>query len=159
MKSVPEQIVEKCTKMHEYVTTAESCTGGMTASSLVDVPGCSGIYKEGYITYSNGAKEKLLGVSAETLRRHGAVSRECACEMAEGAAHRAHCRYAVSTTGIAGPDGGTKDKPVGLVYIACYAHGETFVYRNQFAGNRSQIRRQAARKALEILNEHIEVTL
>ena len=94
------------------------------AGRLLNVPGASSIYMEGYITYSNEAKEKLLGVSHVTLEQYGAVSKETACEMAEGAAKAAGADLAISVTGIAGPDGGTKEKPVGLVYVGCYADGE-----------------------------------
>ena len=108
---------------------------------------------EGYITYSNEAKEKLLGVSHSTLEQCGAVSKETACEMAEGAAKAAGADLAISVTGIAGPDGGTKEKPVGLVYVGCYADGEARAYEFHFTGNRAKNRESTVAKALTILRE------
>ena len=133
------------------VTTAESCTGGLVAATLVNADGISNVFKEGYITYSNEAKHKLLGVEEETLREFGAVSRETAKEMAEGAARAAGSDTAIAVTGIAGPGGGTKDKPVGLVYIACAFRDETIVKRCFFRGDRGSIRHQTVREALQIL--------
>lgn len=133
------------------VTTAESCTGGLIASTLVNADGISAAFKEGYITYSNEAKMRLLGVRKETLDKFGAVSRETAREMAEGAAKMAQADAAVAVTGIAGPGGGTKEKPVGLIYIGCTSNGKTVVKRCFYGGDRSEIRHKAAREALEIL--------
>lgn len=154
-KTLEERIVEKCIAQKATVSTAESCTGGLVAAALVNVPGVSEVFREGYITYSNGAKERLLSVAEDTLKKHGAVSRETAHEMALGCAHTAHSDYAVVTTGIAGPGGGTEEKPVGLVYIGCYAKGAVRTYRCQFDGERMEIRRAAAKRALEILEENI----
>ena len=112
-----------------HVTTAESCTGGLIAGALVNVPGISKWFGEGYVTYSNEAKERLLGVSHETLETYGAVSEQTAREMAEGAAKAADADVSVVSTGIAGPDGGTAQKPVGLVYIGCFCKGMVRVER------------------------------
>ncbi len=133
------------------VTTAESCTGGLVAGTLVNADGISGAFKEGFITYSNEAKMKYLGVSKETLEAHGAVSRETAIEMAEGAAKAAGADASIAVTGIAGPGGGTDEKPVGLVYIACTFKGKTVVKRCYFGGDRDKVRHAAMREALEIL--------
>lgn len=133
------------------VTTTESCTGGLLAGRLVNVPGISEVFKEGYITYSNEAKEKLLHVSHETLSIHGAVSEQTALEMAQGAAKAAGCEAALATTGIAGPLGGTPDKPVGLVYIGCFVNGITVVEEHRFSGERAQIRAMAVEAALSLL--------
>ncbi|MBQ9156784.1 MAG: CinA family protein [Eubacterium sp.] len=133
------------------VTTAESCTGGLIAATLVNADGISEVFKEGYITYSNEAKMKLLGVKKETLDEHGAVSRETAREMAEGAARMAGADAAVAVTGIAGPGGGTEEKPVGLVYIGCTFQGKTIVKRCFFGGDRSHIRHSTVQEALQIL--------
>lgn len=100
------------------ISVAESCTGGLISSRLTDIPGSSVYVKENYVTYSNEAKMKLLGVTQETLENYGAVSEECAREMAEGLTQKTDCDVALAITGIAGPDGGTQKKPVGLVYIA-----------------------------------------
>ena len=133
------------------VTTAESCTGGLVAATLVNADGISSVFNESYVTYSNEAKIRLLGVDEETLQKHGAVSRETAIEMAEGAAKAAHADIAVSTTGVAGPDGGTEEKPVGLVYIGCCYRGKSIVKRCFYGGDRQAVRYAAAKEALEIL--------
>ena len=133
------------------VTTAESCTGGLVAAALVNADGISSVFKEGYITYSDEAKQKLLGVREETLKQHGAVSRETAIEMAEGAALTAGADISLSVTGIAGPGGGSPKKPVGLVYIGCSFKGKTIVKRCFFRGDRNGIRYQSMQEALQIL--------
>ena len=151
--TLEETVVELLKEKGKTVTTAESCTGGLVAGRLLNVPGASSVYMEGYITYSNEAKEKLLGVSHSTLEQYGAVSKETACEMAEGAAKAAGADLAISVTGIAGPDGGTKEKPVGLVYVCCYADGEARAYEFHFTGNRAKNRESTVAKALTILRE------
>lgn len=140
---------------HLTVTTAESCTGGLLAGRLINVPGISENLKEGYITYSNEAKEKLLGVSHETLEKYGAVSEETVLEMAEGGAKAANADICVSISGIAGPDGGTSEKPVGLVYVCCYCKGKTYTERNLYTGNRSKVREYAVASALTLLRKAI----
>lgn len=130
------------------ITCAESCTGGMIASRLVNVPGVSEILMESYVTYSNEAKHRLLGVEQETLSKYGAVSQQVAFQMAEGAARAAGADAAIAVTGIAGPGGGTAQKPVGLVYIGTYLCGNIRVTENHFLGERYEIRRQAAEAAL-----------
>lgn len=140
---------------HLTVTTAESCTGGLLAGRLVNVPGISENLKEGYITYSNEAKEKLLGVSHETLEKYGAVSEETVLEMAKGGAKAANADICVSISGIAGPDGGTSEKPVGLVYMCCYCKGKTYTERNIYTGNRSKVREYAVASALTLLRKAI----
>ena len=126
-KSLEESVVELLAQKKMTVTTAESCTGGLIAGTLVNVAGASDVLNEGYVTYSNDAKERLVGVKHETLEEYGAVSEQTAREMAEGAAKAAGADAALSATGIAGPGGGTEEKPVGLVYIGCYVNGETTV--------------------------------
>lgn len=143
-------LVQKLAKEGFSITTAESCTGGLIAGTIVNVPGASEVLREGYVTYSNEAKERLVGVSHGTLVKHGAVSEETAREMAEGAAHVAHAEVALSTTGIAGPDGGTDDKPVGLVYIGCCVCGNTKVLKCQFSGSRAENRMQTVHEALSL---------
>ncbi len=142
-------------KRHMTLTTAESCTAGLLAGRIMNVPGASGVYREGYITYSNEAKEKLLGVRHETLQAHGAVSSETAREMAEGAAAHAEAQAALSVTGIAGPDGGTPEKPVGLVYIGCCVGGQTRTIMYHFTGNRAKNREYAVVNALTLLREEL----
>ena len=137
------------------VTTAESCTAGLLAGRIMNVAGATQIYNEGYITYSNEAKEKLVGVSHGTLESHGAVSHETAAEMAEGAARAAGADASVSVTGIAGPDGGTKEKPVGLVYVGCYVKGNVRTEEFRFLGNRAKNREYAVVRALTLLREEL----
>lgn len=135
------------------VTTAESCTGGLIAGTLVNVAGISGQFEEGYITYSNEAKERLLGVGHDTLEQFGAVSEETAREMALGARLKAGADISIISTGIAGPDGGTKEKPVGLVYLAC-AWGDTVtIERHIFPGNRWEVRHASTQGALQLLEK------
>lgn len=149
--SLEEEAVGILTQKGYTITTAESCTGGMIASTLINVPGISGIYKEGYITYANEAKHKLLGVKEETLSTYGAVSEQTAYEMALGAAKTAAANVSLAVTGIAGPDGGTKEKPVGLVYIGCCVNGEVTVSENRFQGDRFSVRKQTTMEALKLL--------
>lgn len=122
------------------ISVAESCTGGMLASTFVDYPGISEIFSEGHITYSNEAKTKYLGVKQETLEAWGAVSPQTAKEMAEGVRRLSGSDIGISTTGIAGPDGGTKDKPVGLVYIGIALKDQTYTYKLSLTGKRQRIR-------------------
>ena len=150
-----EEIVEFLIDKKLTITTAESCTGGLIASAIVDIPGVSEIFHEGYVTYSNEAKERLVKVSHQTLEQFGAVSEQTAREMAEGAARAAKAEAALSATGIAGPGGGTSEKPVGLVYIGCYLNGKTTVKECRFTGNRMENRLHTVETALEMLKERL----
>lgn len=151
--NLEEQVVELLMKRHLTVTTAESCTGGLIAATLVNVAGASSVLNEGYVTYSNEAKERLVRVSHSTLERYGAVSEQTAREMAEGAAHVSGADVALSATGIAGPDGGTEEKPVGLVYIGCFIKGNTIVREFRFSGNRTENRVHTVNAALSLLKQ------
>ena len=126
-KTLAEEVVELLKVDELTVTTAESCTGGLVAARLVDVPGVSEVFKQGFITYSNKAKRKLLNVKKTTLKEFGAVSEKTAREMAKGAILASGADAAIATTGIAGPDGGTEEKPVGLVYIGVSVRGQMYV--------------------------------
>ena len=126
------------------VATAESCTGGLIAALLTEIPGSSDVLERGFVVYSNAAKQDLLGVPAETLTRYGAVSAETAKAMAEGALGASRAEIAVSVTGIAGPDGGTAAKPVGLVHFACARRGRPTTTREERFGD---IGREAVRLA------------
>lgn len=137
------------------VTCAESCTGGLLSGRIINVPGVSDVYKAGFITYSNKAKRKLLGVRKDTLKKFGAVSPETAREMAKGAARAAKADVALSVTGIAGPDGGTPEKPVGLVYIGCSVKGKVTVKKCLFSGSRLQVREATVEAALEYLKKRL----
>lgn len=146
---VAEMLVDK----KVTVAVAESCTGGMIASSLVEYPGISEVLLEGCVTYSNDAKIRRLGVKAETLEQYGAVSEETAREMAEGIAKTSGADIGLATTGIAGPGGGSEEKPVGLVYIGLCYKGKTEVKKCNFVGKRNKIRERAAYTALDWLRK------
>lgn len=135
--------------------TVESCTGGMLSARLINVPGVSEVFKSGYVTYSNKSKRKLLGIKKNILMKHGAVSEQIAREMAKTAAILARTDVSVSTTGIAGPDGGTPEKPVGLVYIGCNVCGRITVKECHFNGNREKIRESTVSAALSLMRECI----
>ena len=153
MHEVAEAVVRKLKEAGMTVTTVESCTGGLLSATLVDVSGASDVFYQGVVTYANEAKVRLVGVKEATLQAHGAVSEETAREMAEGGAKAANADAALSVTGIAGPGGGTKEKPVGLVYIGCCVNGKTIVKKNLFTGNRREVREQAVETALKLLLE------
>ncbi len=150
LEDLTQQLAHTLQTNKSLLVTAESCTGGWLGKLCTDLSGSSSWYDRGFITYSNQAKQDLLGVSASTLQTFGAVSKQTAIEMAEGALAHSQSNIAVSITGIAGPDGGSDEKPVGTVYIAwamenrpsCYCH-------HHFNGDRQAIRRQAMEKALE----------
>jgi nicotinamide-nucleotide amidase len=130
------------------LATAESCTGGMAASAITSVSGSSGWFERGFITYSNQAKHDMLGVAAEMFEKHGAVSAPVAQAMAEGALRHSCAQVSLAITGIAGPDGGSLEKPVGMVVFAWSNRLHTEVETRLFKGNRHQIRVQAAAHAL-----------
>ena len=137
------------------VSTIESCTGGMLAARLINIPGVSEVFKTGYITYSNKAKRKIAGVKKGTLDKFGAVSPQTAKEMARGTALLTKADVTFSITGIAGPDGGTAEKPVGLIYMGCYVCGTTHVKEFHFSGNRAKIRETAVSAALTMMRQCI----
>lgn len=133
------------------IAVAESCTGGMVAADLINYPGISSVFMEGCVTYSNEAKMMTLNVKKETLKTVGAVSEQCAKEMSEGVAARHNTNIGLSTTGIAGPEGGSEDKPVGLVYMGITINNKTIVKKYIFNGNRQQIRSRACKTLLNDL--------
>ncbi|MCH5260064.1 MAG: competence/damage-inducible protein A [Lachnospiraceae bacterium] len=137
------------------ISTVESCTGGLLAARLINVPGVSEVFKSGYIAYSNKAKRRLLGIKKNTLLKHGAVSKEIAKEMVKGAALVSKADVTVSVTGIAGPDGGSEEKPVGLVYIGCNVCGRITVKEYHFSGDRAKIRDNTVSAALSLMRECI----
>jgi nicotinamide-nucleotide amidase len=138
------------------LATAESCTGGLIAAALTAIPGSSATVLAGYVTYSNEAKTRMLGVAEAMLAEHGAVSEPVAQQMAEGARRDAGAAIAVSCTGIAGPGGGSARKPVGLVFIGCAAHGKaTRVERHVFPGDRAAIRAATVEAAFRLIRRSI----
>lgn len=150
-----KKVVELLQKLNLSISTAESCTGGMLASKLIDVPGVSDIFYEGIVSYSNEAKQKRLNVKAETLEKYGAVSEEVAKEMVLGL----HTDVALSTTGIAGPGGGSDEKPVGLVYMGIRIKDKIYVEKRVFRGDRNKIRERTVSHTLftliKILSEDV----
>lgn len=147
-KNLEDSILELLEKHQYTIATAESCTGGMVASTLVNCSGISKYFSEGIITYSNEAKMKYLKVNKETLAQYGAVSRETAKEMAEGIKNVSGAHIGLSTTGIAGPTGGSKNKPVGLVYIGIALPDQTYVYELHLTGSRENIRKATVKRIL-----------
>jgi len=148
------RLLERCRRAGLMLATAESCTGGLIAALLTEVPGSSAIVERGFVAYSNAAKEELLGVEAAMLARHGAVSAEVAQAMAEGALARSTADLAVSVTGIAGPGGATPSKPVGLVYLGIARRGgEARSVKRIFAGNRRAVRQASLEEALNLLEK------
>lgn len=156
--TLAESVVKLLVEDELTVTTAESCTGGLVAARLVDVPGVSEVFKQGFITYSNKAKRKILNVKKETLKTLGAVSEKTAKEMAKGAILASGADTAIATTGIAGPDGGTEEKPVGLVYIAVSVRGQMYVEEHHFEGDRAAVRESTVEAALALLKKGLEET-
>lgn len=154
--SIEEQIVELLKKNKKKISVAESCTGGMISSRIVNVAGCSDVYEQGFVTYANYAKVRYLGVKEETIVAHGVVSKEVVEEMAYGCAVNSNAQVSVVTSGIAGPGGGTPSKPVGLVWMAVYVDGDVYSRSFVFDGNREQVRTAATNKALEFVKEMIE---
>jgi len=144
-------LVSLLIKQNLTVSTAESCTGGLVAAAIVDVPGASAVFPGGAVTYAESVKTALLGVSEELIRERGVVSRDVAAAMAEGARRRFGTDLAVSTTGIAGPDGGTPEAPVGRVYIGVAIDGKTVVFREDLPGDREAVRCAATEKAIRYL--------
>lgn len=153
--SLPKVVLALLERKYLTLSVAESCTGGLISSLLVSCSGASRSFIEGAVTYSNRSKIKRLGVKAITLERHGAVSREVAAEMAEGIAKISGTDIGISTTGIAGPDGGSEEKPVGLVYVGIFIDGRTRVTRLNLTGDREKIRSRAAMYALDILRREL----
>ncbi|MDD9899661.1 MAG: CinA family protein [Alphaproteobacteria bacterium] len=154
-----KQLVADASEKRLGVTTAESCTGGLIAACITDIPGSSDMFDRGFVTYSNDAKMAQISVDRKTLADFGAVSAETAIEMAEGALRNSHADIAVAVTGIAGPTGNTDEKPVGLVYIALVSskdRNNPVISKHQFDGDRHAIRLSTVKEALQALEREIE---
>lgn len=151
-----EALLAACRTAGLKVATAESCTGGMVGACLTAIAGSSDSYERGFVTYSNEAKAESLDVPMALIRQHGAVSEPVARAMAEGALAHSRADAAVAITGIAGPGGGSAEKPVGLVHLAAARHGKPTLHRREiFPGDRDQVRQAAAAAALELLREAV----
>lgn len=154
-QTLSEVVIKALATRGQTLGLAESCSGGLVSKLLTDVPGSSQVFWGGVVSYSNEAKENLLGVKSETLKRYGAVSRETAKEMAEGIRNLGHCNYGLSLTGIAGPDGGSEEKPVGLVYVGLASELGTQVKEIRFLGERDRVRMLTAKSALDWLRRSL----
>ena len=144
------RLVQILQLIHQTVATAESCTGGLVSAAIVSVPGASEVFHNGFITYCDEAKHRLLEVSQETLAKHTAVSAETAAEMAYGCTRAGQAELALAVTGLAGPGGGTPEKPVGTVYVSCCYRDRVLVQEYHFSGDREAIRNQATAAALQL---------
>lgn len=153
--SALQTLARHLSEHRQTVTCAESCSGGLLSAAFTSVAGSSLWFHQSFVTYSNQAKEKLLGVTPETLLRHGAVSRETVREMACGAKAAAQADYALSISGIAGPDGGSREKPVGTVWFGLVTPKTAIEQRVLFEGGRHSIRSQAVDFALNLLADHL----
>ncbi len=153
IEQLARQLGEKCLARHIMLATAESCTGGGIASAITDIAGSSQWFDRGFVTYSNAAKMDMLGVQETTLTRFGAVSPETALEMATGCLDRSQADVAVSVTGIAGPSGGSKEKPVGTVFFGLATKNQTRTTYQLFSGDRHHVRLQTVFYALQLLHE------
>jgi nicotinamide-nucleotide amidase len=153
IRDTAARVLDACRIHALKVTTAESCTGGLVAGALTEIPGSSDVFDRGFVTYSNAAKEAMLGVPTSILERHGAVSPESADAMAEGALAMSNADLAVAITGVAGPGGGSAEKPVGLVYFAAAARDGRRIHREKRYGDlgRSPVRAHAVAEALAML--------
>ncbi len=154
-ESAATALLDLCKARKLTVATAESCTGGLVAGALTDIAGSSAVVDRGFVTYTNESKQQMLGVPVETLNKFGAVSRETAEAMARGALVHAHADIVVSITGIAGPGGGSADKPVGLVHFAAASRGGKLIHRERRFGDvgRAEVRRLSVLEALAMLTE------
>ena len=152
-KTLEEAVVDMLRDQQLTLALAESCTGGEIAARIVNVPGASQVFTHGFVTYSNRAKRKCLGVKKATLKLEGAVSAKCAKEMAKGGCNAAEADICLSITGLAGPDGGTKETPVGTVFMGCCYNGKVVTREFHFTGNRTKIRQQATAHAFAFLRE------
>jgi len=156
--ALAQRVFELAKRHGVKLATAESCTGGMIAAALTDIAGSSAVFDRGFVTYSNEAKQAMLGVRAQTLATHGAVSAETACEMARGALCASLADLAVSVTGIAGPDGGSMEKPVGLVHAALAYRDREILPVTWHFGNpgRAAVRRATVERALQLFVDALE---
>jgi nicotinamide-nucleotide amidase len=151
-----EALMQVCREARLLIATAESCTGGLIAATLTAIAGSSDVVERGFVTYSNAAKTGMLGVPAELIARHGAVSEEVARAMAEGALAHSPADLAVSVTGVAGPGGGSTEKPVGLVWFGCLRRGRSpGTLRRVFPGDRTEVRRASVAQALQLLRSEL----
>ena len=154
-ETLERAVVELLSKNGLSITAAESCTGGLVCGKIVNVAGASEVFRGGYITYSNKQKRNVIGVKKSTLEKYGAVSEQVAAEMAKGVLEVSKADVAISTTGIAGPGGGTPEKPVGLVYIGCAVKNKVYVEKFNFSGSRNKVRESTVVAALSMVRKYV----
>ena len=154
-ETLERAVVELLSKNGLSITAAESCTGGLVCGKIVNVAGASEVFRGGYITYSNNQKRNVIGVKKSTLEKYGAVSEQVAAEMAKGVLEVSKADVAISTTGIAGPGGGTPEKPVGLVYIGCAVKNKVYVEKFNFSGSRNKVRESTVVAALSMVRKYV----
>ncbi len=155
LKLQMQQLLALAEAKNIKISCAESCTGGVLSALFTEISGSSKVFDRGFITYSNQSKQEMLGVKPETLQQFGAVSAETAQEMAQGAIKKSTAQISIAITGIAGPEGGSEQKPVGLVYICCSGRS-LFCRKFNFFGNRTEVRMSAVREALKMLVLEVE---
>lgn len=155
LKTRAARLLTLCQQKAMKIATAESCTGGLIAALLTEIPGASDVFRCGFVTYANETKTAMIGVSPQIISRHGAVSEEVAAAMARGAVDFGKVDMAVSVTGIAGPGGGSEKKPVGLVYIGVASRIDVKVEKHQFAGDRNGVRLASVNEALAMLADEV----
>jgi nicotinamide-nucleotide amidase len=156
MKKRIENIIQTLKANNHTITMAESCTGGRIAAAFTSIAGASSVFHGACVTYANEIKHLWLGVSDETLEQHGAVSQQCVEEMLLGIQHKASSDYAIAVSGIAGPDGGSVEKPVGTVYIGLMTPSEIIVQRHQFMGDRERVQESSVEVAIALLEENLK---
>ncbi len=150
-----KDIINTLKKRNQTITFAESCTGGRVASAFTAISGASSVFNGSVVTYSNNIKSNWIGVKEETLIKYGAVSLECVSEMLDGVIKFANANGAIAISGIAGPDGGTEDKPIGTVYIGIKYLNKTIVNRYYFNGNREEVQKEATKRAIELFFKNL----
>lgn len=153
MHTLPALVADFMLKKSLFLATAESCTGGMIAAACTDLAGSSTWFERGFVTYSNAAKTEMLGVDAALIAQHGAVSEAVARAMAAGALAHSNAQVAVAVTGVAGPGGGSAEKPVGMVWLGFALHGQVHAECQHFPGNRAAVRAATVQHALRRLTE------
>ena len=155
VNSIAQQLGEMLCKKNAKLTTAESCTGGGISEAITAVSGSSQWFEFGFVTYANSAKQQLLGVSKQTLDQYGAVSEQVVEQMAQGAIQQSRADYAIAVSGIAGPEGGTEDKPVGTVWVCWQTPTESWAQKFILSGDRQAVRKAAIKKSLQQLLQHL----
>ena len=155
LTTIAQKLGEILCKKNAKLTTAESCTGGAISEAITSVSGSSQWFEFGFVTYANSAKRQLLGVSEETLEQYGAVSEQVVKQMAQGAIKQSEADYAIAVSGVAGPDGGTEEKPVGTVWVCWQTPSQIWTHKLVLSGDRQAVRTEAVKKSLQQLLQHL----